>query len=77
MKIRLSLAYVKPVCVVATLLGIVGLVSGNLITGLCFLLGAYIFEKNMYRCPGCKRTLNMKLPLHKGAHCPDCGASLR
>ena len=77
MKIRIPLLYVKPVCIVSVLIGIVALVSGKWITGLCLLLGSYFFEKNLYRCPTCKKSLDMKAPLFRGACCPACGRMLR
>lgn len=77
MKIKIPLVYVKPICVAAVLAGIFGLAAGRWITGLCFLLGAYLLERNNYLCPVCGKKLDMKYPLFRGAVCPACGTVLR
>lgn len=77
MKIHIPLAWTKPICMIATVTGIFAVVSGSWITGLCLLLGSYLFEKNFYRCPVCKKKLDMKAPLLRGARCPGCGSPLR
>ncbi len=77
MKIQLPLPYVKPICIAAVLLGVFALAAGSWITGLCLLLGAYLLEKSQYRCPACKKNLDMKAPLFPGARCPACGGVLR
>ena len=71
-KIKISLAMVKPICIGAVLLGIFFFAAA-----LCMLLGSYLFEKSMYRCPACGKKLDMKYPLMKGARCPFCGHILR
>lgn len=76
-RVRIPLAYVKPICVAAVLSGIFFVVSGVWIAGLCMLLGAYILEKSNYRCPRCGKKLDMKYPLFKGAVCPGCGEMLK
>lgn len=77
LKVTVPLRLVKPVCMAAVLLGIVFLVAGSWIAGLCMILGAYILEKSAYRCPVCRRNLDMKRPLMKGGKCPFCKAELR
>ena len=76
-KIKMELAMVKPVCVGAVLLGIFFFAAGSWVAALCMLLGSYLFEKSMYRCPACGRKLDMKYPLPAGSRCPFCGAQLR
>lgn len=76
-KLNIPLLYVKPICIMAALLGVFFLVAGNWIAGLCMLLGAYVFEKSMYRCPDCGKSLDMKYPLLKGSYCPFCKKELR
>lgn len=76
-KIKLPLPAVKGICVAAVLTGIFAVVAGSWITGLCLLLGAYLFEKNLYCCPTCGKKLDMKAPVFPGSHCPKCGAELR
>ena len=61
----------------AALTGIFALASGSWITALCLLLGAYLFEKNLYRCQVCGKKLDMKAPVFPGSHFPGCGAELR
>ena len=73
----MPLGYVKPVCMAAVLCGIFFLVSGSWIAGLCMLLGSYLFEKSMYRCPHCGKRLDMKAPLFRGSRCPGCAGVLR
>jgi len=77
LKLNLPLPAVKIICMVAVLVGIFALVAGSWITGLCLLLGAYLFEKNLYRCPECGKKLDMKAPTFPGCRCPGCGAELR
>ena len=76
-KIKISLAMVKPICIGAVLLGIFFFAAGRWAAALCMLLGSYLFEKSMYRCPACGKKLDMKYPLMKGARCPFCGHILR
>lgn len=76
-KIEIPLMYIKPICMAAVMIGIVFVVSGLWIAGLCMLLGAYILEKSRYRCPHCGKKLDMKHPLMKGAVCPACRKDLR
>lgn len=73
----MELAMVKPVCIGAVFLGIFFFAAGRWAAALCMLLGSYLLEKSMYRCPACKKKLDMKYPLPKGARCPFCGAVLR
>lgn len=68
---------VKLTCVIAVLVGIFALVAGCWATAICLLLGAYLFEKNLYCCPVCGKKLDMKAPVFPGARCPGCGAELR
>lgn len=75
--LKIPLVWVKPLCMTAVLVGIFAVVSGSWITGLCLLLGAYLLEKSCYCCPVCKKKLDMKAPLFRGARCPGCGAVLR
>ncbi len=77
LKVTVPLRLVKPVCMAAVILGIAFLAASSWIAGLCMLLGAYILEKSMYRCPCCGRNLDMKRPLMKGARCPFCKEGLR
>ena len=77
LRINLPLPAVKIICMLAVLVGIFAVVAGSWITGLCLLLGAYLFEKNLYRCPVCGKKLDMKAPVFSGSHCPGCGAELR
>ena len=77
LKIRVPLPLVKPICIAAVLVGIFAVTAGSWITGLCLLLGAYLLEKNCYRCPHCGKKLDMKYPLFKGSCCPACRAVLR
>lgn len=76
-KLNIPLVYIKPICVIAVLLGVFFLAAGSWPAGLCMLLGSYIFEKNMYCCPSCGKKLDMKYPLIKGACCPFCREHLR
>lgn len=76
-KIKIPLKYIKPICVSSALFGVVFLAAGSWAAGLCMLLGSYLFEKNMYRCPGCGKNLDMKYPLKKKARCPFCNEILR
>ena len=73
----MELAVVKPGCIAAVFFGIFFLASGRWAAALCMLLGSYLFEKSMYRCPACGKKLDMKYPLPRGARCPFCGAVLR
>lgn len=73
---RIPLPLVKLVCVSAALSGIFFAVLGNWIVGLCLLLGAYLFEKNLYRCPECRAKLEMKRPIFASSRCPHCHQSL-
>ncbi|MEG1575586.1 MAG: hypothetical protein RR366_02160, partial [Clostridium sp.] len=66
-KIKIPLQYVKPICIVSALVGVFFLASGNWAAGLCMLLGSYVFEKSMYRCPKCGEKLDMKYPLMPGS----------
>lgn len=77
MKIKLPLPLVKGVCIAAVFAGLFFAVTGNWIVGICMLLGSFLFEKNLYRCPHCGAPLDMKRPLLKGARCPACAAALR
>lgn len=77
LKLRVPLRWVKPICVTAVLVGVFALAAGSWITGLCLLLGSYLFEKNFYRCPHCGKQMDMKAPMFKGAVCPFCKQSLR
>ena len=76
-KFRVPLPLVKPICIAAVLIGIFAVTAGSWITGLCLLLGAYLLEKNCYRCPHCGKKLDMKYPLFKGSYCPACKVELR
>ncbi len=76
-KIKMSLRAVKPICIIAVLLGIFFFAAGKWAAALCMLLGAYLLEKSMYRCPGCGKKLDMKYPLFPGSRCPFCGFELR
>lgn len=77
LKIDIPLPAVKAICMVAVLIGIFAVVAGSWITGLCLLLGAYLFERSKYRCPECGKKLDMKAPTFPGCRCPGCGAELR
>lgn len=77
MKHKLPLRYIKPFCMVAVLAGIFLLCLGNWVAGLCMLVGANFFERNLYCCPCCGRRLDMKAPLFKDSRCPFCLGSLR
>lgn len=76
-KIQMPLLWVKGICMAAVLMGILFLVSGIWVSGLCMLLGAYILEKSQYCCPKCGKRLDMKHPLRKDACCPFCREPLR
>lgn len=76
-KQKLPLPAVKSICVGAVLFGLFGFVSGNWIVGLCMLLGSYLMERNLYRCPVCGKKLDMKAPLFHGSRCPQCQGLLR
>ena len=76
LKVSIPLGYVKPVCMVAVIAGIFFFVSGNWISGLCMLLGAYILERHNYCCPDCRGKLDMKHSLGKESRCPFCGGKL-
>ncbi len=77
LKFRLPLPAVKCICMAAVLIGIFAVVAGSWTTGLCLLLGAYLFEKNLYCCPVCGKKLDMKAPVFPGSRCPGCGTELR
>lgn len=68
---------VKAICIGAVLFGVFALAAGNWIVGLCMLLGSYLFEKNLYRCPACGKKLDMKAPLFRGCVCPCCKTTLK
>lgn len=76
MKWKLPLKAVKPVCAAAVVTGLFFVVAGSWAAGLCMLLGAWILEKNLYRCPLCRHPLDMKRPLFRGARCPSCSGEL-
>ena len=76
-RIDIPLTMVKPICILGVMMGIFFLAAGLWIAGLCMVLGSYILEKNTYRCPKCRRNLDMKHPLMKGSRCPFCGELLR
>lgn len=77
LKGKIPLVWVKPICIVGVLAGILFFCCGRWIPALCCMLGAFGFERNLYCCPRCGRRLNMKYPLLRGACCPDCHALLR
>lgn len=62
----------KIVCRVAVIPALFYIVAGNWVVGLCLLLGAWIFEKNLYRCPHCRCKLDMRIPLNSLSTCPQC-----
>lgn len=74
---EIPLPWVKRICIAAVFMGLIFIVSGIWIAGLCMLLGAYILEKSRYCCPKCGKKLDMKYPLMHGACCPACRAKLR
>ena len=76
-KYKMPLTAVKPVCIVAVLCGIFFFAAGRWAAALCMLLGAYLLERGMYRCPSCGKKLDMKYPLFRGCRCPFCGKELR
>ncbi|MEG0853259.1 MAG: hypothetical protein RSF82_05265 [Angelakisella sp.] len=75
-KPRIPVRYVKPLCIAAVLLGVYFTVSGNMIAGLCMLLGSFTLERSAYRCPTCGGRLTVKVPLTGTACCPQCHTKL-
>lgn len=76
-KYKPPLPVVKAVCVGAVLIGLFFVVSGRWAVALCMLLGSYLLEKNLYRCPACGEKLNMNRLMPHPFHCPRCLTKLR
>jgi uncharacterized protein with PIN domain len=76
-KVHIPLLTVKAVCIVAVLAGVFSFAAGHWASAVCCLLGAYILERNRYRCPSCNLKLDMKHPVFKSSVCPACKTPLR
>lgn len=74
---KIPLRAVKPICVGAALIGLFFAAAGRWPVALCMLLGSYLLEKNLYRCPACGKRLDMKMSLSRSSRCPGCYAGLR
>jgi hypothetical protein len=69
---RIPLRAIKVICRVAVVPALFYVVAGNWVVGLCLILGAWIFERNLYRCPRCRYKLDMRIPLNHLSSCPEC-----
>jgi len=73
---RPSPRVVKIIFMSAVLIAIVFLAIGNWFVVVCMMVGAFLMEKNIYRCPNCDHKLNMKVSLRAFPLCPACGTNL-